>query len=165
MEGEFQSGKLTGLGRITRKDGKILEGQFKDHKLHGQGKTISRDGVVKEGRFQDNLLHGVGRVQTPNGTVLEGEFRKGKLQGSGRKLPAGTKFDTDDFDANRRLDSEGLQSDGDYWQASPEKLGGKGRLAVPEHGSGHSTGRLRGFSSKPSPRGTGQKHFNGNFII
>ena len=77
-------GVITGQGKRTFSDGKIVDGNLEGGKLNGQGKVILADGTIEEGEFKNGLLNGEGKI-TLTGTSmskrkrLEGTFRNGAL--------------------------------------------------------------------------------------
>ncbi len=110
-EGNFNKGKLIGIGRYINKDGTCYEGIFKNNKLvskakiiknneNGQkviyfGETINfkKNGKGEEtcegeyryvGDFENDLKNGNGRLEYLDyGEIYEGEFKNGEFYGKG----------------------------------------------------------------------------------
>lgn len=109
-EGNFNKGKLKGLGRYIDEEGTCYEGIFEENRLvskakiiniNEKGKKVVYFGEVKnfkkngkgketcdeykyEGEFVNNLRHGHGRIEFLDcGDIYEGKFTKGKITGKG----------------------------------------------------------------------------------
>ncbi len=55
--GEYQNGKLNGVGMLTYPSGAVYDGQFKNDKRNGIGRLTLPDGTTSIGRYEnDNLL-------------------------------------------------------------------------------------------------------------
>lgn len=52
--GEYQNGKMSGIGVLTYPNGSVYEGQFKNDKMDGMGKLTLPDGTTTIGRFHHN---------------------------------------------------------------------------------------------------------------
>jgi len=52
--GEYQNGKMSGIGVLTYPNGSVYEGQLKNDKMDGMGKLTLPDGTTTIGRFHHN---------------------------------------------------------------------------------------------------------------
>ncbi|AAZ12118.1 hypothetical protein, conserved [Trypanosoma brucei brucei TREU927] len=105
-EGEFNSGRMCGRGKITykRRPGEVskrgvvpvsqyelthppkeYEGDF-HHTYHRHGRGILRyaNGDVYKGEFNSNSRHGRGRLECASGEVYDGEWLKDERHGGGK---------------------------------------------------------------------------------
>ena len=109
-EGNFNNGKLIGLGRYINEKGTCFEGIFENNNLVSKAKIIKtneknmkvtyfgevidfkKNGKGEEtceeykynGEFLGDLRHGHGRLEfLENGDVYEGEFKRGEITGKG----------------------------------------------------------------------------------
>ena len=110
-EGNFNKGKLIGIGRYINKDGTCYEGIFKNNKLVSKAKIIKnnekgqkviyfgetinfkKNGKGEEtcegeyryvGDFENDLKNGNGRLEYLDyGEIYEGEFKNGEFYGKG----------------------------------------------------------------------------------
>eukprot|EP00984_Skeletonema_dohrnii_P000426 scaffold144_cov94-Skeletonema_dohrnii-CCMP3373.AAC.9 len=78
-------------GTITYDNGDVYEGEFESNKPHGVGKMMYKDGRVQEGIWKDGKidydgelkLHGRGEMIYPSGSMYEGEWKESKRHGKG----------------------------------------------------------------------------------
>ena len=79
-EGEFDSGRITGEGKMTYSTGETLEGKFVNGYLDGSGVEYNRFGkVIKRGHFTVGKLNGVGTIYDQDGKeIFYGDFANGK---------------------------------------------------------------------------------------
>jgi hypothetical protein len=52
--GEYQNGKLSGVGMLTYPNGNVYDGQFKNDKRNGIGKLTLPDGTTSTGLYEDD---------------------------------------------------------------------------------------------------------------
>mmetsp|Transcript_16443 Transcript_16443/g.31154 ORF Transcript_16443/g.31154 Transcript_16443/m.31154 type:complete len:494 (+) Transcript_16443:1452-2933(+) len=91
--GEFDSGKLSGIGAITYKnelDQKIkYSGGWKDGLYHGEGELFfagSSDVEFYKGGFKKGYFHNFGYLKYRNGTYYKGSFSYGVKDGEGKRI-------------------------------------------------------------------------------
>ena len=87
-EGEYNNGKLNGLGTHKYVSGNIYTGMFKDGIYHGQGTLISANGIKFIGNFKDGRRNGYGiEKYEDNGSIKrEGTWDGFELVESKKKI-------------------------------------------------------------------------------
>ena len=111
-EGNFNKGKLIGLGRFINEEGACFEGIFENGNLVSKAKIIKnidnqkvtyfgevvdfkKNGKGEEtcedykytGEFLGDLKHGQGRLELlKDGNIYEGEFTRGEMTGKGKYI-------------------------------------------------------------------------------
>ena len=83
-EGEFEEGKINGIGIYTFKNGDIYEGQFKNGKMNGKGVFKWKSGEEYYGEYVNGIKEGNGIYKYLNGKIYDGQFRKGRPSGNGK---------------------------------------------------------------------------------
>ena len=58
--GQFQKGKITGLGKMQFANGNVYEGQFNEGYITGWGKFVWDDGKYYIGNYNNNKKNGFG---------------------------------------------------------------------------------------------------------
>ena len=83
-EGEFDEGKINGIGIYTFKNGDIYQGQFKNGKMNGKGVFKWKSGEEYYGEYVNGIKEGNGIYKYLNGKIYDGQFRKGRPSGNGK---------------------------------------------------------------------------------
>ena len=86
LTGNFQHGKLNGIGKMIYPDGDLYEGNFIDNELNGNNCVHKLSSGILRGDFAHNSLNGKGEFILNNGTKMKGEFTENKLNGFGEEL-------------------------------------------------------------------------------
>jgi hypothetical protein len=116
FEGNFDNGKMHGMGREQDADGNVCEGEWASNQktgkvriaftsgdvyegdwingekigsivIHGKGRMKYANGDLYEGDWEQGQWHGKGMLTTANGYVSEGDFVNGDLRATGRLRP------------------------------------------------------------------------------
>ena len=83
-EGEFNQGKINGIGIFYYKNGDIYEGQFKNGKMNGKGLFKWKSGEEYYGDYINGIKEGKGIYKYLNGKIYEGQFWNGRPNGNGK---------------------------------------------------------------------------------
>ncbi|XP_067931555.1 alsin-like [Watersipora subatra] len=94
--GQFDSGEISGYGKMTSKiNGKLetMKGYWSQGKLHGFARTRFANGDSYIGFYRDNLYHGHGMLkQRSTMSIYVGEWKNGKRHGYGVMDSQGEKY-------------------------------------------------------------------------
>ena len=86
FEGQFEGHQLSGPGRVTYRDGRVMEGHFENSRLNGKGVATWPDGRRYQGYFREGRSFGFGEYTDSEGSVFKGKFVPGaKLVGWGTR--------------------------------------------------------------------------------
>jgi hypothetical protein len=133
-DGQFKSGKKSGIGRLINSEGEVYEGEFFIDKKQGHGKLRKVDGSYYVGGFLNNLEHGEGKLYHMGKVIYSGGFIRGHKHGKGT-LHIGLNVYKGDFFADQ-IDGQGLYqwSDGKsydgFWKNN--KMHGFGTYKWPD---------------------------------
>lgn len=83
-EGDWEEGKMTGIGKITWSSGISYEGDFCGGFLNGFGTMTNPDGSTYVGSWRLNIQHGFGRKKYSNSDIYDGSWKEGAHEGSGK---------------------------------------------------------------------------------
>lgn len=82
--GQWNYGKMDGIGRIEYPDGRIYTGQIKANSINGYGRLTYPNSDCYEGRFFEGKFHGFGTHETHQSNEnYEGHFQNGLKHGFG----------------------------------------------------------------------------------
>src|SRR3954470_15290151 len=82
-DGDFDGGRMQGLGIYEWKQGDRYEGTFRDDAPDGRGRFTFADGATYDGEVKHGAMSGRGRYQSAGGDVYEGAFVRGQPEGTG----------------------------------------------------------------------------------
>jgi len=86
FEGQFEGHQLSGPGRVTYRDGRVMEGHFENSRLNGKGVATWPDGRRYQGYFREGRSFGFGEYTDSEGSLFKGKFVPGaKLIGWGTR--------------------------------------------------------------------------------
>ena len=92
--GEFEHGKICGLGTFYYSDGSVYRGEMREGEKHGKGIIWYNDGSVYEGDFVHGQRSGNGTFLCSDGSNYSGEWASDLRNGKGiLKLEDGTTLD------------------------------------------------------------------------
>ena len=83
-KGAFKNNRPNGRGRAKHSTGSEYDGEWDRGKFGGQGTMRLRGGSVYTGHFKNGRREGTGKLEYPSGLVYEGEFHDGKPHGRGK---------------------------------------------------------------------------------
>merc|ERR1712194_968421 len=84
--GEWQDGRLNGLGRQSWPDGRMYSGEFLDGAFSGHGRMHWRHPrgiMVYDGEYLKDKKHGHDKFTWPSGKAYEGQWMNGQRHGIG----------------------------------------------------------------------------------
>ncbi|MBU6381601.1 MAG: hypothetical protein EBZ03_08195 [Betaproteobacteria bacterium] len=81
--GEFQAGKLHGLGTFIFSQGDQYVGEWREDRREGRGTYTHPNGSKYVGNWKAGKPHGLGSARFPNKTTYVGEYVDGKREGEG----------------------------------------------------------------------------------
>lgn len=85
-EGQWQGDMQHGTGHQTWSDGRVYDGQFDSGKFSGLGRMVwhTQKGLLTyEGQYKDDLKHGTGKFVWADGRIYDGAWYAGKRHGRG----------------------------------------------------------------------------------
>ena len=85
-EGEFEYGKIHGVGKLQLADGAIYEGTFENEIFHGYGTLTYAGGGQYMGDWVEGYREGQGTYIFPDGSEYMGEFKGDQIHGEGAIL-------------------------------------------------------------------------------
>lgn len=82
-DGEYQAGKMQGLGTYAMPNGSRHTGHYHHNKRNSQGTYVWEDGTRYEGQFSENMMQGEGQTIWADGSLHIGEYKHDKKNGFG----------------------------------------------------------------------------------
>jgi len=112
-QGDIQSGKFHGSGKLVYPVGAYYEGEFKEGLFHGQGSYVYPAGERYDGQFENGVYQGQGIFVDSAENVYEGYFVNGRYHGQGtHKLKSGPLYEGE-F-KNGKYHGQGKYTQGEY---------------------------------------------------
>ena len=94
-EGEFYDDNITGKGTYVWENNHTYTGNFLNGKMFGKGIYKWPDGSSYEGEYVDGIRDGNGKFTFKDGKIFIGNFRNGYPDGKGKYIIAGVEVDVE----------------------------------------------------------------------
>ncbi len=146
-DGEFKSGLLQGIGKLTSPNGDIYRGEYYEGQESGEGAVALANGDRYEGAFKDGAFNGKGTYVAQKGDTYTGDFKHGVFSGVGKMVSSEGDSYEGHFD-KWRLDGEGIMSlkSGDKYEGHFVNGEPSGHMVVIYKSGGRYEGGMAGWN-------------------